>query len=176
MSDSLELELFVESDPTAIYFESLLVHSPSEIPLTLDAEFFQFDGGKHLEILIKPVVIRSDESLKTLVPSDRSCYFEGERELQFFKVYTQKNCETDRFSNILRAACNCVPFNFPRGNDTKVCGIAKVDKSCVFGFEQDFRNSKPIKFSGQDDSSCLPSCDSVSYDIEIRESRLQGHE
>lgn len=49
-------------------------------------EVFEFSEGKVLEILITPIVIKSDKNLLALELSERKCYFEGERKLQFFKV------------------------------------------------------------------------------------------
>lgn len=102
-SDSLELEIYVKPDKMIAFSETFTIHPAIELPMMLDkTELFEFSGGKQLEILIKPAVIKSDESLKALEPSDRSCYFEGERELRFFKVYTKRNCAIECFSNYSR--------------------------------------------------------------------------
>lgn len=172
MFDSLELELLVEFDRTAMYAEAFSVHANGELPTTLTPNFFEFIGGRHLEVLIKPSFIRSDDSLKALKPSERMCYFKGEQKLQFFKTYTQKNCELDRFSKNFVDECGCVSFHFPRRSETKVCGIREDEKSCA----QKFVNANLFSISGRNDYSCLSPCDSISYDIKIRESMLHKNE
>lgn len=75
----------------------------------------------------------SDESLKSLEPSGRLCYFEGERKLRFFER---------------------------RGCDNKA--------------RKDFRDhGQTEKFAS---CSCFLPCNSISYDIEIRESKLKENE
>lgn len=176
MSQTLELELNVEPDLLAFYIEAFSVHSPAEPPTTLTGDIFEISGGTHLEVLIKPSVIRSDENLKTLLPSERKCFFEGEQKLPFFKTYSRKNCETSQYSSSFSEVCECVPFDFPRNSNTKVCGISDQDFNCFFMFESSFKDSRPEDHLGFLENTCLSPCNSVSYEIEIRESKLRGHE
>lgn len=175
VAESLELEIFSEPDPTIQFSEAFGLHPTDEPPMLLpDQRAFEFAGGKNLEFLITPSVIKSDKSLKMLEPSDRSCYFEGERQLRFFKIYTKHNCKIEWISNYLLEHCKCVPFNIPRGPDTRVCGIAHEDQICFVGVTWRFQSDMPLEvdFSENVDSierSCLPLCDSVTYSIEIRE-------
>lgn len=174
MSQSLELELFSEPDLIGYYSESFSVHSPDEQPTTLAVDVFEFTGGKHFEVLITPSVITSDESLKKLSPSERMCYIEGDQQLSFFKTYTRKNCESNRFSNLILDVCDCIPFNFLRDPDTRVC--SNFDNQCTWFFLVFFKDSRSTEDFGFPEYPCPPTCDSVSYDIEVRESKLQGHE
>lgn len=175
VTESLELDLFVDTDFMAQFSEAFTVHPPDEFPMMLQTEdIFEFTGGRKLEVLIAPSVIRSDKSLKALAPSDRSCYFEGERKLNYFKVYTKQNCKIECFSNFVQKICNCVPFDVVRELETKVCGIAAESRDCLLDMEMDFRDYGPTGKLAS--CSCLSLCDSVSYDIEIRESKLQGNE
>lgn len=175
VSDSLELEINVAPDQMTAYSESFSVHPTGELPMMLLPEnVFEFIGRKNLEVLITPNVIRSDENLKTLGPSDRSCYFDGERKLRFFKVYTMHNCKIECFSNFSRNMCGCVPFDFVRGPETRVCGITYDDVNCHEISKIDFRDYRPTGVF--DSCSCLSPCNSVSYNLEIRESVFQGKE
>lgn len=119
-------------------------------------------------------VIQSDADLRKLQPSERSCYFEDERKLRFFKVYTRQNCKIRYFSNFSREACNCVSFDLVRDPDTRVCGITVSDDLCLYRFKAEIRDYRP---GGMLDSCpCLPLCDSVSYDTAIKESNLKESE
>lgn len=135
------------------------------------SNLFEFSGGKHLEVLIKPAVIKSDDSLKTLTPAERSCYFQEERKLQFFKIYTKRNCEIECFSNYSRETCGCVPFDVVRDPDTRVCGVTRADLDCNYEVSMLF---KDYRSTGKLASClCLTPCDWVTYSLEIRESTMR---
>lgn len=171
MSDALELEIFAPSDPLTQFSEAFTIHPPDEPPMLLDKNnVLDFIGGKNLEILITPSVITSDESLKILEPSDRSCYMEGEKKLHFFEVYTIRNCEIECFSNCSLHFCKCVPFEFVRDPETKVCGLSGEDQICRYRIDRFY-------FEGMlDYCSCLSPCNSITYNFEIRESKLREDE
>lgn len=158
--ESLELEMFVEPDPSVQFMEAFSVHSTDELPTALATDLFEFVPGKHLEVVVTPTVIRSDESLKTLKPSERNCFFKRESKLPFFNAYTRNNCKTNRVSYYSLGNCSCVPYNFPRDPNTRVCDIS--DLPCVAYFWEYFKNSKPMEDFGLVKFSCLPLCESVS--------------
>lgn len=172
VSESLNLEVFVNSDQLSNRSAAFCVHPTNELPMKLLPEdTFEFSGGWKLEVFITASGIKADESLKTLNPSDRSCYFEGERKLAFFKIYTKHNCEIECFSNYSREKCNCVPFDIVRDPEIRVCGVSLEDDRCNFLLRSSFRKAGP---TGKLDScSCLSTCESIGYDIEIRESKLR---
>lgn len=173
--DSLELELFVPPEEAFRFFEAFAVHTTDELPFMLNTfNIFEFSGGKHLEILITPNVLTSDKSLKALEPTDRSCYFENERKLRFFKVYTKENCEIECFSNHSLETCNCVPFASVQEPKTRVCGISDEDIDCSYNFRKNFSDYEPTGMLAS--CSCLSPCDSVSYDIKVSESKLRENE
>lgn len=176
ISESLDLEFTGDpDDETTQLSEAFTVHSTDELPMMLPSEnTFEFGGGRQLEVLITPSVVKSDESLKTLKPSDRLCYFEGERKLHFFRIYTKHNCEIECFSNYSLKTCNCVQFDIVRETDTRVCGVSEDDRKCIFLFKESFRDYSRTGMLAS--CSCLSPCDYVNYNIEIRESKFQGEE
>lgn len=172
VTESLDLELFIDPDPRTAYSEGFLVHPTDELPKISRDEVFVFDGGQELEVLITPSVIKSDDSLQSLELSDRSCYFKGERKLRFFNVYTKRNCETECFSKHFLEACNCVPFHVVRDSHARVCGFLQ-DGECVMDVESEFTDDPTIKVTS---CSCLPTCESITYNIEVRGSKLRKDE
>lgn len=176
VSDSLELEIFVAPDPMTQFSEAFFVHPPDESVATKldEADIFDFVGGMNLEVLVTPSVITSDESLKAIDPSDRSCYMKGERKLIFFKIYSIRNCEIECYSNYSLKACNCVHFNSVRGPDTRVCGITEDDLNCLYLFGEDFTDLSATGMLAS--CSCLPPCDSVTYNFEVIESKFRENE
>lgn len=65
-------------------------------------------------IAITPTVINSKESVRNISPHLRMCYYNGEKYLQYFKMYTENNCIYDCLSLQSYDVCGCVPFYFPR--------------------------------------------------------------
>lgn len=53
------------------------------------------------------------QSLKSYPPARRQCYFPSERYLQYFKVYTQRNCELECVTNYTLKTCGCVYLHMP---------------------------------------------------------------
>lgn len=43
----------------------------------------------------------------------RQCFFNNERYLRFFKLYTQANCELECLTNHTLKECSCVKFSMP---------------------------------------------------------------
>lgn len=170
---SLDLELFVPPLQMTQFSEAFAVHPPNELPMmqAINSEIFEFSGKRHIEVLITPNVIRSDERLNKLDPSERSCYFEGEKMLQFFKVYTKHNCDIECYTKYINASvlCSCVYFDIARGPDARVCGQGEY-----FCEIKELRQVKPTENLAP--CNCLQPCNLVSYSIDITESKLHRNE
>lgn len=77
---------------------TIVIHPSNELPL--NDQQIVIGKGSSFDILITPEIVKSDEDLKLIDISIRHCYFENERKLKFFKIYTQKNCEIECISQI----------------------------------------------------------------------------
>jgi amiloride-sensitive sodium channel len=88
-------------------------HNPAELPtLAHPAAYVHVD---HLTMVkITPDVKVTDKVLRKWAPSDRGCFFEDERPLKYFNLYTEKNCDLECETNITLSACGCVPYYVPR--------------------------------------------------------------
>jgi amiloride-sensitive sodium channel len=89
--------------------------------------------NKSVSIIVKPKITRTSESLMSYDPnvweltvishffiyiislwiSRRQCYFDGERQLKFFQIYTKANCELECLTNSTMRYCNCSAFFMP---------------------------------------------------------------
>lgn len=105
--------------------------------------------------------------------SSRQCFFNDERYLRYFKVYTQQNCELECLANFTLATCGCVKFSMPRDNDTEICGAAMIDcydkaedKLLAREFTEGLESSDE-NFRGQTSCNCLPACTSITYEAEL---------
>ena len=95
-----------------------MIHRPDE--LQLDRNWVLLYGSKSVEIILKPKIISSDESLRRLRPEIRNCYFKDERQLKYFKIYTKKNCLDECRSDLTFEICECVNFNDARKLDFSI--------------------------------------------------------
>lgn len=86
-----------------------LVHSPYEFPN--DAAFEFFVDFQYFHVKLEPQMMLIGEDLKAVSSERRDCYFDHEKPLNFFKVYTKYNCEHECQSQIFAEKCGCVPFD-----------------------------------------------------------------
>lgn len=128
-------------------------------------------------------------------PQVRGCYFRSERQLRFFKLYSQKKCEMECLSNFTRDECGCVQFYMPRKlnlvmkcfqgrkalkiihqiwiqknvllglQSTKVCTFMKMD--CYKKATQKFMHQLIVQRC-----LCLPDCTLIDYDVETSQSQF----
>ncbi|KAF5291552.1 hypothetical protein FQR65_LT01865 [Abscondita terminalis] len=159
----------------------IALHHPSEFP-NMDKRF-RLPLNYISLVAVKPSMISVSEELKNYHPKTRGCYFADEKYLSLYKLYTQQNCVTECLSNFTLRNCKCVPFWIPSitmalilssincfiagMTDTKICGPAKLEcvkQSKLVYLSYDNRNQN-------DQCECLPACTSLSYDIEISQTK-----
>ena len=90
----------------------ILLHTPGEVP-QVSKHYFRVPLLQEVLVSVKPQMITTSEGLRHYEPNRRQCYFNSERQLKFFKVYTQRNCELECLSNFTRSQCGCVKFSMP---------------------------------------------------------------
>lgn len=85
---------------------------PNEEPQFVK-NYFYVSPNRGVLFKVTPKLIITSLNLNTYSPSVRRCYFNSERQLRFYKQYTQKNCETECLANLTLAECGCVKFAMP---------------------------------------------------------------
>jgi acid-sensing ion channel, other len=150
----------------------VLLHTPGEIP-RLTKKYFRISMKKHFLINIRPQMMTTSKGLDHYDPDKRQCYLHKEKQLKFFKIYTQSNCELECLSNFTARICKCVHFSMPRNNSTKIClddkwGCPRKARK-QFSRKMLEESLKPKSCGSEDDLSCecLPSCTSIEFDTEI---------
>ena len=63
------------------------MHRPEELPPTSSFVFFNYDSL--INLILKPKIISTDESLKRYSPGERKCFFINERKLKYYTKYTK---------------------------------------------------------------------------------------
>lgn len=87
------------------------LHSPDELPEP--SHYFHIPIGKRVSVSVKPNIIVTSNDLRSFSPWRRQCYFNDERKLRFFRVYTQRHCEIECLANFTKSRCGCVKFSMP---------------------------------------------------------------
>ncbi|XP_031352521.1 pickpocket protein 28-like isoform X2 [Photinus pyralis] len=135
----------------------VVLHHPAEWP-NLDRHF-RVPLNSAVDVGIKPRVTGVSPTLRDYDPKRRKCYFTEERQLTYFRKYTQTNCLQECLSNYTLRTCGCLGFYMPKDRDTPICGPGNLP--CLYQSKIDYpKHDKEACF-------CLPSCTSLEYDIEL---------
>lgn len=148
------------------------LHSPDDVP-QVSRNFIRVPLDKEVVVLVKPNMITTTNSISDYAPSRRMCFFNTERYLRFFKIYTQSNCELECLSNYTLSKCGCVKFSMPRTIETPVCDEQKIqcydlaeDDLLRHEFADGLTDSE-LSESHKSRCNCLPSCTSLAYNTEL---------
>jgi hypothetical protein len=90
----------------------LLLHNPVETPKISDFGLL-IAPGREYRMKIKPTINTAAKSLRYVKQRDRQCAYSGEKYLQFYNTYTQRNCMLECEANYTLLMCNCVPVYLP---------------------------------------------------------------
>lgn len=160
----------------------LILHSPTDIP-RFYKHFYRIGMKREVSFSVKPHVIRTSKNLYNYKLETRKCYFENERKLKFFKIYTQSNCELECLTNYTLNLCHCVRFGMPFDNTTQVCNVVK--NTCTFNVgaqmmlkklnrnlkkENAMMQGQNHEINEDDKCKCLPTCTSIKYNAVISQS------
>jgi amiloride-sensitive sodium channel len=140
----------------------ILFHLPNEIPTIFHIDqSVAFNQRKTMYLTAKSY--RGDESLKRFAPDKRRCYFQGERQLKFFKSYTKQHCDLECITNYTLDICGCVKFSMPRTQDTKVCD---VDQGiCYHKAMMIWPNNNTYYDDSKTACDCYPTCNDIAYKV-----------
>uniref|UniRef100_A0A336L784 CSON004091 protein n=1 Tax=Culicoides sonorensis TaxID=179676 RepID=A0A336L784_CULSO len=155
----------------------VLLHTPGEQP-RVSKHYFRVPRLQEVIVSVRPQMIQTSDRLKDYSPERRQCYFNHERQLKFFQIYTQSNCELECLTNYTMQECGCVKFNMPRDNNMPICGAAQIK---CYNTAEDSILQKEINegLSGSTDAirgettcNCLPACTSMQYDAEMSQAEF----
>ncbi|XP_065075657.1 pickpocket protein 28-like [Ochlerotatus camptorhynchus] len=146
-----------------------LLHSPADYP-QVSQKFVHVPMDQEVNIAVKPQMVTTTSGLRSYTSDRRQCFFNSERYLQFFQVYTQDNCELECLTNYTLQRCGCVKFSMLRSNETKVCETNRM--KCLVEAENELLEMDVVKHHDQREHfraecNCLPACTSMQYDAEI---------
>ncbi|XP_075167589.1 pickpocket protein 28-like [Haematobia irritans] len=148
----------------------ILLHSPDDVP-TMSKHFVHVSMNKNMMVVVKPNMITTSPGIADYRPHKRQCYLSQDRQLRYFKIYSQNNCEYECLTNFTYNLCGCVTFSMPRGPEIPVCGADKIicyrqarEQLLYHQFSVGHQDG-----SEKDKCDCLPACTSLDYETEISE-------
>ncbi|KAG5673243.1 hypothetical protein PVAND_003306 [Polypedilum vanderplanki] len=144
---------------------SLRVHLPTDLP-----QFVYFEGFGEInhstDVEIIPEITRTDDSLKVLTPKERECYFENERKLKYFKIYTEEYCKMECIIESTIQYCKCVDSLFVYGPKHENLGFCQWQKMGCVGTTRNYYSMYFNKMIDED-CNCLPTCNSLTYHMKF---------
>ncbi|XP_025196558.1 pickpocket protein 28-like [Melanaphis sacchari] len=100
---------------------TLFLHSPVDVPANIKPTAY-ISVNNIAYITTTFTLVSISESISSWKPDIRHCYYQHERILKFFKIYTVNNCEIECRANNSLKMCGCVAFYHPRYVNTPICG------------------------------------------------------
>ncbi|XP_055305956.1 pickpocket protein 28-like, partial [Sitodiplosis mosellana] len=152
----------------------LFLHVPGEVQ-PASRHSFRVPLSEAVQISIIPKFIVTSDKLLSYKPQERQCFYNFERQLLFFKMYTQNNCELECLANFTRIECGCVKFSMPRTRRTHICGVSSIQcyqsaERKLYGDSDGSNNDTAKAF--REMCQCLPSCTYVKYSADIDRAKL----
>uniref|UniRef100_A0A336MEN0 CSON000424 protein n=1 Tax=Culicoides sonorensis TaxID=179676 RepID=A0A336MEN0_CULSO len=167
----------------------IFLHNPYEIPSN-QHQSYDMDIDQIVTLSVRPRVVLASENIKTAYTAkQRRCYFNSEKKLRYFRIYSKRNCEIECLANITVAKCGCTPFWLPREKDAckPICGLK--DYHCmtktsyrlfnieiaVASFTHESPDPSQIKNSKEQavfGCNCMAACKTVMYEADIRAVKL----
>ncbi|KAG5679881.1 hypothetical protein PVAND_009418 [Polypedilum vanderplanki] len=151
-------------------FQKIIIHSPELLPTFMDLKMIT-DVPQSINIEIIAENIKTEESLRSQKPEDRECYFEDERQLKYFKIYTQKYCEMECIMDHLFNVCKCQMID----------SIYKERKPFCLAINENCINTERAKISQQENNiktncTCLPLCNMLTYHVKYNQIKNEDNE
>ncbi|RZF36224.1 hypothetical protein LSTR_LSTR008550 [Laodelphax striatellus] len=93
--------------------EIIILHNPVEFPHARRISY-RSNVNADVSIFVRPEYITTpDVPVLNIALNRRQCYFSNERQLKYFRYYTQDNCAVECLTDNTLDQCNCVAFYMP---------------------------------------------------------------
>lgn len=87
----------------------LIFHNFDEYPSTKSIHHYTV-SNQSLIFWILPKYTEVDDSLTVMSPEERNCFQNEEKQLKYFKIYNENNCEQECLAEYTLSECDCVQF------------------------------------------------------------------
>ncbi|XP_055303119.1 pickpocket protein 28-like [Sitodiplosis mosellana] len=140
-----------------------VILTPPGIELTVPWNAYRVPLSENTQIAITPKLTITSDGLRGYEPYQRQCFYQHERQLRFFNIYTQDNCEAECLANFTKTECGCVKFAMPRDKNTPICNVSSLS-CCEYAHGFYFGRSFYTTSGG---CNCLPACTSIEYNAQL---------
>ncbi|XP_045478144.1 pickpocket protein 28-like [Harmonia axyridis] len=149
------------------------LHTASRIP-RLGQVFFSVGLDRLTTVSVNPTVTETSDKIRNYSPEKRGCFFGYERNLKYFRFYSQSSCNFECWTNYTISKCGCVDFYMPRDSETKDCNLEK--RFCLENARVTYnadilreRLNKGKKGQGNATTicNCMPLCSDLTYNAEV---------
>uniref|UniRef100_A0A182MXN7 Pickpocket n=1 Tax=Anopheles dirus TaxID=7168 RepID=A0A182MXN7_9DIPT len=150
------------------------LHSPGQYPRTVN-QFFRIPLSQEVSVSVDPVILDTGPNVRQYNPNRRLCFYNHERYLRYFKVYSKFNCDIECLSNFTLEMCGCVPFALPRDSEARICGLgmaACTDMAMSVLEEMDLLHEQNNTENFLDRCNCLSACNAIMYNTEISQAKF----
>ncbi|EDV99610.1 pickpocket protein 28 [Drosophila grimshawi] len=156
------------------------LHAPDDVP-QVSKQFVRIPMGREVLIAVKPNMITTSSGIAEYHPLRRQCFLSHERQLRFFKIYSESNCQLECQANFTLSQCGCVKFSMPRSLDTPVCGEDKIhcyERAETQLLVREFHRVRSLNVVSEAPRgvetacNCMPACTSLIYNTEISQANF----
>ncbi|KAK4879622.1 hypothetical protein RN001_007768 [Aquatica leii] len=152
------------SSSTGVGFK-ILLHNPIETPKMADFALL-IAPGLEARVVIQPKIYDASQTIRSIDIKKRMCYFSNERDLQFYRTYTQLNCKLECQANYTLRVCGCVPFYLPKNRFKKICN--KRQEHCI----SIAKEIMEIPNQNGSNCNCLPACFELGFEASVTFGKL----
>ncbi|CAI6360669.1 unnamed protein product [Macrosiphum euphorbiae] len=89
-----------------------MLHSPVETP-KISSFGSLVSPGRETSLEIHPTVGMATPTLAEIEKEKRQCVYSAEKQLRFYRTYTQRNCILECEANFTLTFCQCVMYYMP---------------------------------------------------------------
>nr|XP_014286883.1 pickpocket protein 28-like isoform X1 [Halyomorpha halys] len=158
----------------------VLLNNPIETP-KVSSFGISVAPGYETKMVIIPHIMTATPQLVNVDLSKRQCFFENERQLLFYRTYTQRGCTLECEANFTLAFCGCVQYFMPKNKETRICG--RIDRKCAIDAQRMMElsmNEAILNFTFNtnkklDLCNCLPGCHEMSFGFVISSAPITDH-
>ncbi|VVC29438.1 Epithelial sodium channel, partial [Cinara cedri] len=169
IEDSVTIKFNLKKENTGIHCPitdtgmTLFLHTPNDVPVSIQPTAY-ISVNSVIYVTTTFTIRKSSENLSGWKPEIRHCYYQHERTLKFFKMYTISNCDIECKANHSLKMCGCVAFYHPRDMKTPICGSASY--RCMRQYSNNgysILNKQLINLNTTNDCNCLETCTHIRY-------------
>ncbi|KAL0882698.1 hypothetical protein ABMA27_001121 [Loxostege sticticalis] len=139
----------------------IYLHHPSEWPQAMSYYFVALPK-QETSLAVKVNMVTTSKDLQSAALNVRQCYFQHERPLKYFKIYSYNHCRLECLTNYTYDTCQCVLFHMPFHDSTKVCSSFQTSCAMQANFKFGKKGSDLLE-----KCKCLPACNYIQYDAEF---------